>query len=78
MDSVGDLRSRLRAFAEARDWQQFHTPKNLAMALGGEVGELVAELQWLDDAAVNEGWRARGCGSGCQTRLRTCCCTSSG
>ncbi|MFB4294224.1 nucleotide pyrophosphohydrolase [Nonomuraea sp. ATR24] len=39
--------ARLRAFAAARDWEQFHTPKNLAMALAGEVGELVAELQWL-------------------------------
>lgn len=37
----------MRAFTEARDWQQFHTPKNLAMALAGEVGELLAELQWL-------------------------------
>jgi NTP pyrophosphatase (non-canonical NTP hydrolase) len=41
------LTARLRAFAEERDWQQFHTPKNLAMALAGEVGELLAELQWL-------------------------------
>ncbi|HLU71990.1 MAG TPA: nucleotide pyrophosphohydrolase [Nonomuraea sp.] len=41
------LAERLRAFARARDWEQFHTPKNLAMALTGEVGELVAELQWL-------------------------------
>lgn len=41
------LAARLRAFAHARDWDQFHTPKNLAMALAGEVGELVAEFQWL-------------------------------
>jgi NTP pyrophosphatase (non-canonical NTP hydrolase) len=41
------LAARLRQFAEARDWEQFHTPKNLAMALAGEVGELVAEFQWL-------------------------------
>jgi NTP pyrophosphatase (non-canonical NTP hydrolase) len=38
---------QLREFASAREWDQFHTPKNLAMALAGEVGELVAELQWL-------------------------------
>ncbi|GAB3077466.1 nucleotide pyrophosphohydrolase [Micromonospora schwarzwaldensis] len=44
---MNDLTARLRAFAEERDWQQFHTPKNLAMALAGEVGELVAEFQWL-------------------------------
>jgi NTP pyrophosphatase (non-canonical NTP hydrolase) len=41
------LIARLRDFVAARDWEQFHTPKNLAMALAGEVGELVAELQWL-------------------------------
>ncbi|MEU5829685.1 nucleotide pyrophosphohydrolase [Micromonospora tulbaghiae] len=44
---MDDLTSRVRAFAEERDWQQFHTPKNLVMALAGEVGELVAEFQWL-------------------------------
>lgn len=45
--SYEDLAGGVRAFAEERDWQRFHTPKNLAMALAGEVGELVAELQWL-------------------------------
>jgi NTP pyrophosphatase (non-canonical NTP hydrolase) len=45
--TVDDLAVRLREFAAARAWEQFHTPKNLAMALAGEVGELVAELQWL-------------------------------
>lgn len=38
---------RLREFAEARDWGQFHTPKNLAMALAGESGELLEIFQWL-------------------------------
>jgi NTP pyrophosphatase (non-canonical NTP hydrolase) len=37
----------VRAFADARDWGGYHTPKNLAMALGGETGELLAEFQWL-------------------------------
>ncbi|GAA4612685.1 nucleotide pyrophosphohydrolase [Actinoallomurus liliacearum] len=45
--ALEDLADRLRDFAAARDWEQFHTPKNLAMALAGEVGELLAELQWL-------------------------------
>jgi NTP pyrophosphatase (non-canonical NTP hydrolase) len=45
--SIQELTARVRAFADERDWQQFHTPKNLAMALTGEVGELVAEFQWL-------------------------------
>ncbi|MET7876164.1 nucleotide pyrophosphohydrolase [Micromonospora profundi] len=51
---MDELTSRVRAFAEERDWQQFHTPKNLAMALAGEVGELIAEFQWLtpEQAAV--------------------------
>ena len=45
--TLDDLVVRLREFAAARSWEQFHTPKNLAMALASEVGELVAELQWL-------------------------------
>ena len=45
--TLDDLVVRLREFAAARAWEQFHTPKNLAMALASEVGELVAELQWL-------------------------------
>jgi NTP pyrophosphatase (non-canonical NTP hydrolase) len=45
--TLDELAEALREFAAARDWEQFHTPKNLAMALAGEVGELLAELQWL-------------------------------
>ncbi|MEU7932437.1 nucleotide pyrophosphohydrolase [Micromonospora echinofusca] len=48
------LTARLRAFADERDWQQFHTPKNLAMALAGEVGELLAEFQWLTPEQATE------------------------
>ena len=55
MDSVAGLRSRLREFAVARDWEQYHTPRNLAMALSGEAGELIAELQWLDDDGTTAG-----------------------
>ena len=47
MSDLDALARRLEQFADARDWAQFHTPKNLAMALAGEVGELVAEFQWL-------------------------------
>ena len=47
MSSIAELTARVRAFAQERNWEQFHTPKNLAMALAGEVGELLAELQWL-------------------------------
>ncbi|WP_369372302.1 nucleotide pyrophosphohydrolase [Promicromonospora sp. Populi] len=52
--TIESVRDRLRDFAVARDWGQFHTPKNLAMALGGEVGELLAEMQWLTDEQVHE------------------------
>jgi NTP pyrophosphatase (non-canonical NTP hydrolase) len=41
------LAARLRAFAQERDWEQFHTPKNLAMALSVEAGELLELFQWL-------------------------------
>jgi NTP pyrophosphatase (non-canonical NTP hydrolase) len=47
LSSIAELTERVRAFAQERDWEKFHTPKNLAMALAGEVGELLAELQWL-------------------------------
>lgn len=47
MSSIAELTERVRVFAQERNWEQFHTPKNLAMALAGEVGELLAELQWL-------------------------------
>jgi len=43
------LRERLREFARARDWEQFHAPKNLAMALIAEAGELVEQFQWLTE-----------------------------
>ena len=45
-----DLTLRVRQFAAERDWEQFHTPKNLAMALVAEAGELAAEFQWLTAA----------------------------
>ena len=41
------LAARLQAFAQERDWEQFHTPKNLAMALSVEAGELLELFQWL-------------------------------
>lgn len=47
MSEIRELMVEIAAFADARDWDQFHTPKNLAMALVGEAGELVAEFQWL-------------------------------
>ncbi len=49
-DSLHSLRARLAAFAAERDWDQFHNPKNLAMAVAAEAGELVAHFQWLTPA----------------------------
>ena len=44
------LQQRLREFARERDWDQFHSPKNLSMALIGEAAELVEHFQWLTEA----------------------------
>lgn len=45
--TLASLRTALRRFAAARDWEQFHTPKNLAMALCVEAAELLEHFQWL-------------------------------
>ena len=45
--SLEDLRSAISAFIRERDWEQFHSPKNLAMALSVEVAEIVEHFQWL-------------------------------
>jgi NTP pyrophosphatase (non-canonical NTP hydrolase) len=50
MDSVLDsLTRQLRQFAEQRDWEQFHSPKNLASALSVEAAELLEHFQWLTE-----------------------------
>ncbi len=46
-DSLEDLNQRLKEFALARNWEQFHSPKNLSMALIAECAELVEHFQWL-------------------------------
>jgi dCTP diphosphatase len=51
---LSELAQRLRQFAAERDWDQFHSPKNLAMALVAEAGELAAEFQWLTEAQSRE------------------------
>lgn len=50
MSELDGLRDQLRAFSAARDWEQFHSPKNLAMALTAEAGELLEIFQWLTEA----------------------------
>ena len=49
MTEFESLRDKLRDFAAERDWDQFHSPKNLAMALAGEAGELLETFQWLTE-----------------------------
>ena len=57
-DDILDLRTRIAEFAEAREWGPFHTPRNLILALSGEVGELAAIVQWLTDEQVERGLAA--------------------
>jgi len=49
MEDLDQLKKRLRDFAAARDWDQFHSPKNLSMALAAEAGELLEQFQWLTE-----------------------------
>lgn len=46
--TINELKTQAAAFANERDWEQFHTPKNLAMALAGEAGELLEIFQWME------------------------------
>ena len=48
-EALRALQERVAAFAAARDWEPFHSPKNLAMALSVEAAELVEEFQWLTE-----------------------------
>jgi NTP pyrophosphatase (non-canonical NTP hydrolase) len=47
MDDLSTMQTRLREFARERDWEQFHSPKNLSMAIASEAGELLELFQWL-------------------------------
>ena len=51
--NVTKLKLQLREFAEARDWNQFHSPKNLSMALSIEVAEILEHFQWLTEEQSN-------------------------
>ena len=50
MNEIESLRNQLRSFAAERDWDQFHSPKNLASALAVEAAELLENFQWLTEA----------------------------
>ncbi len=45
--TIAELKSRILAFARERDWEQFHAPKNLSMALAAEAGELMEHFLWV-------------------------------
>ncbi len=49
--TVAELRERVLAFAREREWEQFHSPKNLSMALAAEAGELMEHFLWADSKA---------------------------
>jgi len=49
MSDLEQIKTRLRTFATDRDWEQFHSPKNLVMALSVEVAELMEHFQWLTE-----------------------------
>ncbi len=57
-DAVQSLRDELRAFVAERDWSQFHDPKNLAMLVASEAGELLAEYRWVKNDAADEHSRS--------------------
>ncbi len=60
--TVGEIRERVLAFARERDWEQFHSPKNLSMALAAETGELMEHFLWAESktsAAVLNDARKR-------------------
>lgn len=52
-DRLDETMMRLRAFVAERDWAQFHDPKNLAMAVASEAGELLAEYRWIANAEAD-------------------------
>jgi hypothetical protein len=68
-ESLQQLRARLARFAAERDWGQYHTPRNLLLALVGEVGEVAEHFQWrgevapgLPDFTKDGGWAGGGWG----------------
>ena len=48
------IKEKLRKFSQERDWDQYHSPKNLAMAMSVEVSELLEIFQWSNDGGLSE------------------------
>ena len=53
-EAISEIQEQIRRFAEDRDWDQFHSPKNLSMALSVEVSEIVEHFQWLTEQQSKE------------------------
>jgi NTP pyrophosphatase (non-canonical NTP hydrolase) len=53
-DSISSLTTRIQAFVDARDWRQFHNPKDLAVAIAAEAGELMQHFVWQQDGQIEE------------------------
>jgi dCTP diphosphatase len=51
-DSISDLTSRIQAFVDAREWRQFHNPKDLSVAIAAEAGELMQHFVWQQDGQI--------------------------
>ena len=54
MDQLEKVVQELRAFTAEREWEQFHDPKNLAMAVASEAGELLAEYRWVSNTEADD------------------------
>lgn len=54
MDRLESVLQEIHQFVRERDWQQFHDPKNLAMAIASEAGELLAEYRWVSNADADQ------------------------
>src|SRR3954468_23880479 len=58
-DRIAEITQRIRAFREARDWAQFHTPKEMAVAIAAESGELLQHFVWQNPAQSEQRVRER-------------------
>lgn len=58
-DSISSLTSRIQNFVNARDWRQFHNPKDLAVAISAEAGELMQHFVWQQEDQIEERVRSK-------------------
>ena len=58
MDSISEITTRINEFRDARDWKQFHNPKDMAISVSIEAAELMEQFQWKNDAECEEHLRA--------------------